>query len=96
MPFTTFKPPHPQSRFTSLTIGGAADAAETNDVLTTTGAVSWLNLLPTAGDSEFSRATLESRGVAVRVVPVVAPHGLTLDVSRNLLAALKEMPSGSL
>ena len=93
MPFTTFK--SPLSTHT-LTIGGAAGAAEAEAVVAATGAVAWVNLLPAPSAEEFPLAALEARGVATRAVPMVAPHGLTLDLARSLLAAVQGLPPGPL
>ena len=94
MPFTTYK--SPLSAHT-LTIGGAAGSAEAEAVVAATGAVAWVNLLPPpASAEEFPLAALEARGVATRVVPMAAPHGLTLDLARSLLAVVKGLPPGPL
>ena len=91
--FTTFK--SPLSAHT-LTIGGAAGSAEAEAVVAATGAVAWVNLLPAPSVDEFPKAALEARGVATRAVPMAAPHGLTLDLARSLLAAVKGLPPGPL
>ena len=93
MPFTTL--PSPLSAFT-LTIGGAAGAAEAVAVVAATSAVGWLNLLPSPSEAEFPRAALEARGLATAAVAVAAPHGLTLAVAQRVLAAARALPPGPL
>jgi hypothetical protein len=53
-------------------------------------------LLPSPSAEEYPEATLKARGVATAAVSVVAPHGLTLEVARSVLAAAKGLPPGPL
>ena len=94
MPFTSYA--SPLSQHTTLTIGGAAGSTEAEAVVASTGAVAWLNLLPSPSAEEYPEATLKARGVATAAVSVVAPHGLTLEVARSVLAAAKGLPPGPL
>ena len=94
MPFISFA--SPLSAHTTLTIGGVAGSTEAESVVAATSAAAWLNLLPSPTEAEYPEAALKALGIPTASVSVVAPHGLTLEVARSVLAAVKGLPPGPL
>ena len=80
----------------SYTYIGAANSADADSILASTGSVGWLNLLPESNEDEFPHSFLVARGLAVKTVPVVAPQGLTLTLAQSVLSVIRDFPLGSL
>ena len=81
---------------TTWTFGGIANAANAGAVATSTKAVAWLNLLPSATHEEFPNASLSALGLVVSAVGLAVPHGLTLAAAAAIVTTTAAFPPGPL